>query len=280
MNIGYCAHRLERDAEAIDAYKQFLDKASSTDLTPQERKQMQADIQKLQAELVTVSVQTVPKGASIVDERVSTDGASVVNHYSVKTGQEVLGVRPGKHRITVTAEGYVPQTWEFEALPASQHAREFKLMSTGETPNTSTIRERTTPQASYAGPSQTREVESRPVPESVYLGAAITGIFVIGTTATGILALSKKGDFDDLNTDGKRKAEASSAREEALRYATFSNIGLAGAVISAGITGYLYFTRGTRKSLKDESPSNARATWQLSPVLTTNQAALQVLGAF
>lgn len=280
MNIGYCAHRLERDAEAIDAYKQFLENASPTDLTPQERKQMQADIQKLQAELVTVSVQTVPNSVSVVDERLSNDGTSVINRYSVKAGRAVLGVRPGKHRITFTAEGYVPQTWEFEALPASQHAREFRLTSAGVAPNASTLREPTTPQASFAGPSHEKGVESRPIPESVYLGAAITGVFVIGTTATGILALSKKGDFDELNADGKRKEEASSARKEALRYATFSNIGLAGAVISAGVTGYLYFTRGTRKSLKDESPSHARATWQLSPVLTTNQAALQVSGAF
>src|SRR5512133_2171321 len=112
MNIGYCAMHLERDAEAIEAYTRFLDEAPSSALTAEERKKMTSDVDRLRAGLVTVYLRTFPESATIVDERISMRGRSVVNRYSVAGGRLEIGIHPGRHRITATAEGYTSQSWE------------------------------------------------------------------------------------------------------------------------------------------------------------------------
>lgn len=96
-NIGLCALNLERDGEAIEAFKQYLAHGGETDLNSKARKQIEKDVAMLSASLVTVSIEVEPPEATLVDERRNSKGETLVNRYSLKHGKAMLGVHPGHH---------------------------------------------------------------------------------------------------------------------------------------------------------------------------------------
>ena len=65
-NLGLCAMKIERDSEAIQAYETYL-KDAGTDVTSEQRAQVQRDLLTLKAGVLEVTVSSDPPGASIVD---------------------------------------------------------------------------------------------------------------------------------------------------------------------------------------------------------------------
>ena len=129
VNVGYCAFFLERDAEALEMYELFLSNATERDISKKKRAQMEKDILSLRAGLVKVKVDVAPPNAVLTDERFASKGANVVNRYPIQNGVAKLGIHPGSHKFTVTADGYAPQSWEFEGGPGSSLVHDFKLVS-------------------------------------------------------------------------------------------------------------------------------------------------------
>lgn len=278
-NIGYCALHLERDVDAIAANKEVLEKATAADMSPRQRKQMESDVQMLSAGLVTVTLRTVPNNLMIMDERFSSSGPVRVNRYPIVEGTSQLGIHPGSHRFTATADGYEPQTWEFEAAPASAHTHDFRLQPIGTTKAAQPIAtvatiSPTTPPPGMA--SQLPRNQSNETPTAVYVGGAITGVFALATAVTGLLAVSKKSDYDDTNRDGAHPGEAQSLRDDAKRFAVYSDISLGGTVLAAGVTTYLYLTGSERPRDKQTSRTDIR----LSPNLGTNRGGLTLSAQF
>ena len=103
-NIGLCAMKLERDGEAIDAYRRYL--AEVKDIDPVERAQIQRDLRLLEQSRARLKLTIEPAdGAVIIDERKPARGQPVTNRYGpVKGGTTELGLRPGVHRIRVEHE--------------------------------------------------------------------------------------------------------------------------------------------------------------------------------
>lgn len=98
-NLALCAMKLERDGEAIAALERSLAEGGA-ELDPEEKKQQESDLKLLKDRAATVTVRSEP-GATLLDERITVSGGNVKNQYRVPdSGELVLLVRPGNHRLT------------------------------------------------------------------------------------------------------------------------------------------------------------------------------------
>jgi hypothetical protein len=223
-NIGLCAMKLERDAEAIEAYSRYL--AEVPDLPPDERAQVERDIATLKATLAVVTVETRPAWATILDTRVVAHGESTTNTYGPITGRTDLRVRRGHHVFKARLDGGREVAWESDINGGESHVFEI-------------------PEARPGGAAAATEVKGpRPIPMSVYIAGGATIAFGVTTLITGLLAVDARSRFDTKN-DGGDPAEAQDLRDSGTTLNTVSDVFLFGTLIGAGVTTFLYLTRPT-----------------------------------
>lgn len=273
-NIGTCALYLERDAEAIEMYELFLSKAKPNEISKKKREQMQKDVQALRAGLVRISIKTEPDNGVLVDQRFTASGTTVANRYPVVRGVASLGIHPGNHKITFEADGHEPQSWVFEAAPASEHRRELRLEPVEKIKVQPTIQ--STPDVGSL-PKERSVSSNRKQPSAlVYVGAAVTGALGLGAIGMGIVARSKNSEYERVN-DGEHAEQASSLRGDIGKYLLAADVLAGAAVLSGGITLYLYLSAN---SPKRASTTASPTAWRVSPVLGSERAVLTFKGSF
>jgi hypothetical protein len=125
-NLGIVAHELERDGEAIDAFEAYLERGGK-ELSADERKQFREDLEVVQAGHSTVTLETEPEGAWILDERLPETGDPIVNRYGPTHGKLELRVRAGHHRIRAELNGHETAVWEFSNAPGESSSHRFDL---------------------------------------------------------------------------------------------------------------------------------------------------------
>jgi hypothetical protein len=229
-NLGLCAMKIERDAEAIEAFETYL-KEAGPELTQAEREQMQRDLLTLKAGIVRVTVSSNPPGASIVDVRTPIEGNDVRNAYGPVSAPLVLGLRRGRHVITARLSGYLDQQWEFEASGTTLPAHVFAMVR---------------PAASSPAPvaALPRSIAVRPVPTAAWVsGAATLGLAATGAVF-GVTALQKHSDFNSVN-DGLHVSEATSDRNSGETLNRIADGFFAGAALAGVVTTYLVLARPT-----------------------------------
>lgn len=268
-NIGVCALNLERDGEAIEAYKAYLAGGAEVDLKPKQRKQIETDIATLSASLVKISLKSVPAEVTLIDKRENTKGQLVRNVYHLKGGAGSLGIHPGLHRLTAEAEGYVSAEWTVDAAPASSHDHTFELEPVAKPVDDGKGGTRPPPPPPDKPPSPPAE---RKTPASVYIGLAATGVFAGAATATGIIALGKSRDLDKVTV----ASQVGDKQDQVKQWALITDIGIGAAVISAGVTGYLYFSGHRQPTEQPVASRNLRFT----PVVLPNLAGGALFGDF
>jgi hypothetical protein len=258
-NLGITAMKLERDGEAIAAFKTYLNEGGSN-LEPEERAQFQRDLDTLSAGVVMVELSSVPPGALATDERIPIQGGSIKNVYGPVTDKLVIGIRPGQHRLTAHLEGYQDQTWILDARSGTSVQHEFQFQR---------AQEDSAPSATGAtsGPI----AGSRPVPLGVYIGLGATGLLAIGAGVTGVMASGKHSDFESEN-DGTDPGEARQLKDSGQTLNLVTDALIGGAVIAGGITAILYFTR---PSLEAD-----HAALRLAPYAGPRGTGLSLTGAF
>jgi hypothetical protein len=260
-NIGLSALNLERDGEAIEAFTEYLARASAAGAVVKQRKQMEKDIATLTASLVRINVEVEPPEAMLIDERRNAKGVLLVNEYEIKNGKASLGLHPGLHKITVQAPGCVTAEWSINAGPDSTHTRQFKLKSQNETEPAVPAVAPEKPTVAVSEPPKATEHPSR---TGMYIGLAATGVFSVAATVAGIMTLSKQSDFDDAKQRGDRSA-AQSASDSGKTLALVTDISIGAAVISAGITGYLILSSLPKRPEKSPSPTAVRFVPVIAP---------------
>ncbi len=122
-----------------------------------------------------------------------------------------------------------------------------------------------------APPSTPTETE-RPVQTGVYIGLAATGALAIGAGITGVLALGKHSDYKTAN-DGSDPGNADSLKSSGQTLSLVSDVFTAGAVVAAGVTAYLYFSR-------PEVPAAQSGSLRLTPSMGRDGGALSISGRF
>lgn len=223
-NLGLCAMKIERDAEAIAAYERYL-KEAAADLTPAERGQAERDLLTLKAGVVTVTVSSTPPGASIVDVRTPIEGGDIRNMYGDADKPLVLGLRRGHHVITARLPGYLDQEWEFEASGTTLPPHVFEMVRPAPAPGRVAT-------------------ASRPIPVAAYVsGAATLGLAIAGA-AVGVAAIQKKDDYNAIN-DGSHYGAASDARSTGQTLNIVADSLFGGAVVGAVLAGYFVVSRPT-----------------------------------
>ena len=124
-NLGYTAMKLERDGEAIDAFRGYLDQGGK-DLSKPERAQFQSDLDTLSASAATVSILELPPGTRVTDVRTPNKGSDIRNNYQMpESGPLVLRVRPGAHHFTAQWGGRAPESRELEIGVRGAHEVKF-----------------------------------------------------------------------------------------------------------------------------------------------------------
>jgi hypothetical protein len=282
-NIGTCLMNLERDGEAIEAYDQYLT-AGGKQIGANERREVEAVLGPLRQNLVRLTITTDPPAATLTDWRALDTGGTMANVYQSIRGTFVLGVRPGRHTIKVEVPGYRPAIWEVELRPGATLLHDISLEperaegppaeAKVPTPASAAI-----PSAAPSAPPLPAvtplppPVMERGTPVSVYVGLAATGALAVGTTVTGLVALSKRSSFNDQN-DGSDPAAAKNARDTARDLYPIADILLGATVVAGGITAYLYATRPER--LRGPSPARIH----LAPAIGPGSGGLAVSARF
>jgi len=265
-NLGIAAMKLERDGEAIEAMERYLNEGGK-ELPDDEREQFERDLSTLKSSVVRVTLTSVPAGAVVTDERIPVQGASVTNRYTLENGQLELGIRTGHHRMVARLEGYEDAVWEFDASPGVGQSHAFELEPIAQ----ATAAPATTTAADPMTDPGPRAME-RPVPTSVYIGLAATGAFTVGATVTGIMALGKNGELEDNN--GKNQDAAQSAYDSTKTLNLVTDVLIAGAVVSAAVTTYLYLDR-------PEVPAGQEAgRFRVTPAVGRDVALVSMSGSF
>jgi hypothetical protein len=80
------------------------------------------------------------------------------------------------------------------------------------------------------------------VPSGVYIGLAATGALAIGGTVTGLMALGKRSDYNAQN-DGTHPDAANDLKSQGNTLNLVTDILFGGALVAAGITSVVYFSR-------------------------------------
>jgi hypothetical protein len=237
-NLGLCAMKLERDGEAIDAYSSYL--AHSAELDPAEAKQIATDLQTLKAGVVKLTLTVEPAGTMLNDVRVPVRGERVVNQYGPINGSIQVGVRAGHHVMTLRLAGMEEASWEFDAPAGAVDTKRFSLHA----PN--------------AGAAAAKDAPSsgRPVPSGVYVGLVATGALAIGGGITGLMAMSKRNDFNSKN-DGTNPSAASDLRSQGSTLNLVTDLLFGGALAAAGVTSVVYFSRPSATAASIHVPAVA-----------------------
>jgi hypothetical protein len=264
-NLGISAMKLERDGEAIDAFTRYLAEGKK-DIDPSERADMERDLSTLRASAVNVALTTTPAEVAVVDERMPVQGSPVRNRYQSQGGSLKLLIHPGHHVMTATIDGKPPLTFEFDAEPGSskQHDFNFDVAPAAAPAAPAPV---APPPVTNSPPPATG---SRPVPTGVWVGLAATGAFALGAGVTGVIALGKNSDYQ--NANGHDAAKAKSLQDDTKTFNLVTDVLIGAAVVSAGVTTFLYLRRPEREATGFEV--------RVSPSLGLNQTGLNLEGAF
>jgi hypothetical protein len=172
-NLGFSAMKLERDAEAIQAFQGYLEQGGK-ELSKAERAQFQADLDTLSATAATVRILGAPAGTRVTDVRSPNSGSDVKNDYEVPEGGAlVLRVRPGAHRFTAQWGDQAAQTHELSVSASGGHEVRFEEVKVEEVVVPAAPEPEPTPPP--VAPSDDGFFQS-PLPAYISLGVGAVGV--------------------------------------------------------------------------------------------------------
>ncbi|MCA9623118.1 MAG: hypothetical protein KC731_29065 [Myxococcales bacterium] len=235
-NIGLCAMKLERDGEAIEAFRRYLEEVD--DIPAREKRQVERDLTTLSTSIVEVNLHLSPGAATVVDERRPVQGPPIVNRYPATTGHLQLGLHPGSHHLTIEAPDHEPETLDLE------------LQAGGRVDRTVALRPISTANTEPAD-------ESFPIP--LVVAASITGAAGLAALVTGPLALERKSAFEEAN-DGSDPAAAEAIRATGRRLNVATDVLLGVTVAGAAVTTVLLVLE-----LTGDDPGEADVAVSLGP---------------
>ncbi len=262
LNLGLCYKELGRFASAWSSYNSAA--AAARDRNQVEREKVARDeARKLEARLsyLVLRVEEPAPEQSIV-----IDGDTPA--LKAQWGQ-LMPIDPGPHQISVSAEGYEPFELSFEI---SQRETELVIPAL----------QKVEPPPPPPKPVPPPPVEPAPNNVPLYVAAGATAALAAGVAVTGVMYLSERSEYHDLNK--QRSPGAANAREKAQTLSTVNLLALGATLIGAGVTAYLWFE--PQSTDQGESPSdgtdvdaaNSGLTLQLTPQVGTGFAGISLEG--
>jgi hypothetical protein len=261
--MAVCNLELERDGEAIEQYTKFLEgKGKQLDAT--EKQQIETDLSTLKAAVVYITF-TTDNGHvdfQLTDIRTPSRGYPVTNRYELPQTGQTLGIHPGLHTFTATAEGKPDQVWKIEITNGSkyEHTFEFDKPVVTEAPK-------------KEPPDQQDQPVTRPVPAAVYAVGGFS-LAALGTTV-GLMVWAKGKNTDYAAKNGHAPAAELKGLQAGVKTANLiADIGLGVTVVSVVTTTALYFTRPTKRAEPKAS------SWVVAPILGPAGGGAVLTGSF
>lgn len=122
-NLGIAADHLERDGEAIDALKQYLERGSS-ELSAKQIRTFQGMIERLEKGVATVTLEA-PGTFWVVDTRIDAD-PPVANEYGPFEQRAELRVRAGQHEFKLERSSINAPAWAAMLLAGRAEVHAFE----------------------------------------------------------------------------------------------------------------------------------------------------------
>jgi hypothetical protein len=222
--------------EAIAAYQTFVDNPDAAKAGDQKVAEAHTRLDALKATLVAeVAVETDPMLANV-----AVDGAPQPGEAPM-----TLKLPPGKHRVTVSSNGYITKDLDLEVKGGEKLKQSITLVK--EAPPL--------PVAAAAAPVAATPTTPPPPPPPeehskvpAYVTLGIAGASAVVGTIFGVKALNSKSDFD--------KTPTTKLADDTERSALIADMAF-GVAITLGVTGIVLLTSD------DSPPANAASTHHL-----------------
>jgi hypothetical protein len=234
-----------KTTEAIAAYESFLAEPNSSKVGEQKLSDARARLEALKATLpAEVTVETDPALSSV-----SVDGAPQQGEPPL-----TLKLTPGKHRISVSSNGYQTKDLDIEVKGGEEQKQTVALLKEPPPVAAAPVVAAPPPPPPAPPPAPPPEEHSM-VPAYVTIG--IAGAAAVVGTVFGVKALNSKSDFD--------KNPTTKTADDTERSALIADMAF-GVAITLGVTGIVLLT-------SDDAPP-PKAASHLAP---TKRARLDIL---
>lgn len=262
-NLGLCAFKLERDAEAIEHYSRYLEQGG-TEVSADERKAIERDLLLLRGNLATVVLSSDVADLQIVDARAGS--AAPPQSYALAGGKKSLGLRAGSH-VLVARSGGKEQRWEVGLTPGQSVEHTFRF---GDAPVVGPVA------ATPSAPSAVTEPQPAPkqgnkLRTAGFVAAGVGGAMLVSGVVTGLMSRSAHSSGRDACRGSLCPESSRSDFDRAKSLASVTNVLLIGGTLVAA----------TGVTLIVVSPSKEKPTSvALTPSALPTGAGLTARGVF
>lgn len=173
-NIGLCHEQLGDYVQALTALQKYLE-VGGTQLSEARRSEVAKELAQIRPRIARVTVKTNVEGAEVlVDDQCSTEATSgVQNCGPLQQATRELLVNPGRRRITLRKNGYLPETSIITVAGSDKTDVKIELREL---------------------PKGYVEKKQNPWTVPTVVGWGATGVAAITAGIVGVLALNAKDD--------------------------------------------------------------------------------------
>jgi hypothetical protein len=267
-----CNLELERDGEAIDQYTKYL-AAKGAAIDPADKTQVETDLNTLRASAAYIAFSTDHAGVKITDVRTPSKGFPITNRYPLPMTGRKIGIHPGQHTFTASAEGMTDQTWTMEIVNGGKFEHNFEfdkgkpVVVEGD---------------KVEKPAEPKMVQRRPVPTGVYVMGGLTVALAVPFAIFGVSALGKGSDYKKANVGGTASQADLETMKSGVKTANLlSDIFMGATIASAATTVILYAVRPT-KMVPENPPADApkAGSFHVLPTVGREGGGAVLVGAF
>lgn len=235
-NIGQVQYQLQDYAGALATLERYLSEGGKQ-VPAARRTEVERDIQTLKGRIAFVEI-TV----NVPDAEIAVDDEPVATAPLSKP----LTVSAGRRRVSVSREGYAPQSKVVEVASGDTAKLDFKLIERGAG----------APASPAPGPGAGRDGKDQATPEEAgprsaseaggsgsgvpWIGWGVTGGLAAGAVVFGALALGASSELGDLKeTRGVSPEDLDAASSKATTFAVVTDVLAGAAIVAGGISLYL-----------------------------------------
>jgi hypothetical protein len=218
-NIGLCYGQLGDYVQAQSTLQRYLE-IGAHDISEDRRSEVAKELAQIRPRIARVTIKTnVPGAEALVDDVCATDaGSGLVNCGAFDGISRVVLMNPGRRRVTVRKEGYLPET---QSITVAGSDKTEIVVNLKELPKGYT------------------EKKSNPFVIPTIIGWSVTGAGLITATITGVLAGNAADDQEAaVNKFGATRGELDDARDKTRTLATVTDAFFIGSAVTAAISTY------------------------------------------
>jgi len=236
-NIGLSYEQLGDYVQAQTTLQRYLEQGGK-DISEERRSEVAKELAQIRPRIAHVMVRTnVDASEILIDDACGTDAASEnVNCGAVVGRSREILVNPGRRRITLRKEGFLPETQSITVAGSDKLEIQVNLREL---------------------PKGYVEKKTNPFLLPMWIGWGITGAGAVTTTVFAILAKNaEKKQNRDREEFGSTRQQLDDDKNKTNTLATVTDVALIGSIVAAGAS--TYFTIRALSWHGEPSPVNVQ----------------------